>query len=294
MTLAQQVKTAAPGTTIQLAPGNYGALSLRNRSGLTIRGGTFTSITVRGGEKLAFFDTRVEAEPAKRHSPMVLVMDAANIGFERLAIVSILSLEGDRRGYGVNILRSTDVTISGLTVDGAAKGMVIMTSKGIRVRDAVLERLQSDGIQVGTLDGALFENISVGELKPKPGDHPDGFQAVDAVANLTIRGFKFRSVGEGDGQGIFVSDAKAAARHTNLVIEDVVIANRFGRCVSIDKADGVRLRNIACTSRPPYIDRPGLYLKEVTGLDALDTSACIQKRDAVQGIDKQRKTVKCS
>lgn len=292
-TLKARIAAAAPGDTIRLAPGNYGALVVRDRNRLTIAGGTFTGITVRGGSGISFVDTRVEVEPPVRHTPMVNIMDATDVAFTRLSVNALPAADETRKGYGVNILRSTGVTITGLSVTGSAKGMVIQSSKAVTVRDATLERLQSDGIQVGNLDGATFENISVGELKPKPGDHPDGFQASNAIANVTIRHFRFRSTGDGDGQGIFISDAKPPARHANLVLEDVEIANRFGRCVSIDQADGVRLRNIACTSRPPYIDRPGLYLKDVSGLDSADVSACKQARDRVSGKERRTKTVKC-
>lgn len=293
VTLKARIAAAAPGDTIRLAPGDYGAVSIRNRTGLTIQGGTFTAIGVRGGSGIRFVDTRVETTPALRHTPMVNLLDTADVSFTRLTVNALVADDGARRGYGVNVLRSTGIKFAGVSVTGAAKGMVILSSKDVTVRDAVFERLQSDGIQVGKLETATFENISVGELKPVKGDHPDGFQAIDATSDLTIRGFRFRSSGDGDGQGIFISDAKAPTRHRNVVIEDVEIANRFGRCVSIDKADGVRLRNIACTSRAPYIDRPGIYLHDVTELDSADISACKQFRDRVKGKEQRTKTVKC-
>lgn len=292
--LAAQILAAADGDVLKYS-GDFAPALLKNKKGLTIIGGRFTKIEIRTGARLTFVDTVIIGTPEVRHSPLLNILPgSADIRFDGLKITATPRADGARLGYAIKLIGGERITFAGLEVSGTTKAMVAGSTKGLRVYRAKVYDLQSDGFQVGNLDGAEFIDIDVGQLNPAPGDHPDGFQGLSGSKNLTIRNFRMYGAGVGDGQGIFLSDAVYPARYTGIVVENVNIANKFGRCVSIDQADGVRLRNIVCISRPGFTDRAGIQLFDVTGLDASDTVACTQGRNKVSGVELRSFTFNCT
>lgn len=292
-TWSKQLALAVDGDTLDFT-GDPVAASLSGKTGLTIVGGRFTSLTIRGGSRLTFIDTAIVATPALRHTQLLaIVNNATDLRFERLKISTTPRIDGALLGYGVSITGGERIGFYGLEVSGATKGMVASGTKGLTVHRAYVHNLRSDGFQTLGLDGAEFVDIEVGQLTPEVGDHPDGFQGNKPSRNLTIRNFRFFGSGVGDGQGIFLSDAVWPARYTNIVIENVNIANKYARCLSVDQADNLRLRNIVCTSRRPILARPGIHLRDITGLDAADTVACVQARIAVVGVEARAFTFDC-
>lgn len=289
-----QLAAAKPGDTIAMA-GEFGAVTIKANSRLTFTGLRAASLTVRGGTDLTFADTVISGTPAARHVPMVQVVDAARLRFTDLSVVSVPGPAGERNGYGVTVARSEDVAFDRLTVTGATKGMVLGASSNIAVRVARLTGLRSDGIQFGAVNGLLLEDVTVADLRPvrdgpvKTHDHADGIQATIASTDVTIRRFRFTD--GADGQGIFISDARDPARYARIRIEGAVIAATHARCVSIDDADAVFVRDVTCMGVPGAA-KPGIYLTRLTGLDALRTVAQVQVRDPGVAAERARTVMK--
>ena len=176
-------------------------------------------------------------------------IDANDARFAGLVLkgVSGLTVEGGTivgpggKSYGILIAGSDNITISGMTITGAHRGIVVGKSHNIALLSNTLTGLLSDGIDIAlsrsvVVRGNSCSNFSPtmdsfdasGNLTKGGGDHPDCIQAwsrpeAAPSADLTIE----KNRAEGQMQGIFfgnhVRDGRDDGGFDRVIIRDNVI-----------------------------------------------------------------------
>lgn len=226
------IANARPGTTIVLPTKNYGIITLPAR--------TFTPAL------------RIDARAATFGG---IVMRRVS-GIE-IAGGTIIGSGG--RSYGVTITDASRIRVSGMTITGAHRGIVVSQSEDVSLTDNVLTNLMSDGIDVALSRKVAIERNTCRNFRPtlgtydeagrlvKDGDHPDCIQAWSRssrppTSDLSI----LDNVIEGTMQGIFLGNRSRDGMNDGGFDRVVVRGNR----VTVSMPNGIYIkdgRNIQVT-----------------------------------------------
>ena len=159
--LVARLETAKGGETITLAPGEYGVVKF----------------------------------PARTYVPAITLM-AGSARFTGLVLKKVegVSINGGTvtgpggRSYGVLINGARNITVEGMTITGAHRGIVLGRSDRVRVSGNTLTGLLSDGIDVSNASNVVVRGNTCRDFSPRPttfdaagkrltvGDHPDCIQ----------------------------------------------------------------------------------------------------------------------
>lgn len=188
-TLLAKLQRARDGEVIELGSGNFGMVTL----------------------------------PARIHA-IPIVLDASRATFAGIVIRkaegvvvkggSIQAPGG--RSYGILIDRSAHISIEGMKISGAHRGLVINVSSDVSVTGNTLTGIISDGIDIALSRRVLIDRNTCRDFTPTPavydnagkrlrdGDHPDCIQAWSRpseppTADITVTNNDI----EVSGQGIF-------------------------------------------------------------------------------------------
>lgn len=272
--LADALRGAEPGTTIRLAPGDYGMLVLRD-----LAGGADAPIVIASADP---------SRPA-RFSRMIL-RDVAHIDLQDLLVdytfdpsdpdhlrvleiggsqdlrLSGLVLDGDiARGvsaiadgyptaYGIGIRNVDGLTLENSEIRGFFRGLVVGDSVGITVRGNDLHGMRMDGMNFAHVNQVLVEGNWVHDFKRSlaSGDHADMIQfwtngTEKPSTDVTIRGNLLASGAGAFTQSIFMRNEEvdrgrrsfADMAYRDVRIEDNVIINAHLHGITVGEADGL-------------------------------------------------------
>lgn len=200
-TLVKTLAAAQPGDTIVLAAGGYGVIALPKKVWLQ----------------------PVTIDARKAEMTGIVIRNVSGVNWLGGTVIGTV--------YGVTVVDASRITISGVDISAAKRGMVIGGSASdVMVQKNNLHGLQTDGIDVAGVRITL-ENNTITDMRPVLGDHPDGIQIASSATlqtrDITIRGNTI----VGDMQGIF-------GRAPGLGISNVTVT---GNKVTVSAPNGIVL-----------------------------------------------------
>ncbi len=183
------VDHARPGQTIRLPAGTTGTLTIASRQ----------------------FERAITIDASQARLTAVIIRDSRGV---KLAGGAVVGTGG--KSYGIHIVRSRDIEISGLKISGAHRGIVIDASTGIRITNNNFFDLISDGLDIALSHQVMVSGNSCRNFHPRPriydsagvlikdGDHADCIQAwsrpsAAPTSDIQVIG----NYAEGEMQGVF-------------------------------------------------------------------------------------------
>lgn len=279
---ASPIDSAKPGSTIIWPAGDGQTLSIVDKH--------FDPSIIIDGSRATFSKIVI------RNSSGVYIKDGTVIGPGRPSI-------------GINIQRSKNVTVDGMTVTGAVTGIIAGASEDIIIKNNKLVGLISDGIQIPLSRKVLIESNSCSNFNPSPkvydssgkmikdGDHADCIQSwsrlkAPPVADLKILNNRI----EGKMQGIFlgngVRDGVSDGGYDRVVIEGNQIRVTSWHGISVSTARGLIVRNNQISTvpgstmtNPPYY-RISAWLKIVKSSDVIACGNSVENAKDRTGLER--------
>ncbi|WP_375262442.1 right-handed parallel beta-helix repeat-containing protein [Palleronia sp.] len=191
--LSEALRMVAPGSVIELAPGEYGAVRLDGIEGLNLTAAqpddppVLSELVVTNSADITFehlvLDYRAAHDAPLWHR-MVEVRNATGISFHRVLFDGDLAKGGAPEdlsrptGTALTIRDSQDVTIRDSEFRRFERGIVLSGSDDIVIRDNHLHRLRHDGITMAAVRHVRIEGNRIGNFDrpPASADHPDMIQ----------------------------------------------------------------------------------------------------------------------
>lgn len=262
-TLAPALKTAKPGDTVGLAPGEYRSARIVGATDLTLVGADpkdrprlVGGVVVNKANGLHLSGLAFELGPIETASAALLavngstgvaVTDCDFLGYERE--------DGSRFGRGCVVSGVSGLTITGNRFSRMSRGAVIAGSNDVNFSENDLFDLGVDGLNLGQVnDVRVIGNRIVG-FSPRPGDHPDGIQIMTTAAgaaseDVLIEGNLVVCGVTGRAQGIFVKAENPAVRHRNIRVVDNVLCNAGYNAISVGSTDDAVITGNTCLFMP--------------------------------------------
>ncbi len=272
--LMQAVKAATGDTTIELAPGNYGKLTLDSWKGAIVSGeaaleivsadptdpAILSGLFVNGAKNLFLdglkYDYVAEfgAQIATR-SYIITNSDSISVTnsvFDGDIAAGVMETDN---GYGSGIALAIDNTSNVLLADNEVynfyKGFVHTKVTDITVTGNELSRLSSDGIDFAASHRVIIEKNHLHDFQANPNTqaHMDKIQfwtagQTEASSDVIIRA-NFIDTGSGKNTHTFLikSEQGPVTTFKNFLIEDNLIHNSHHHGITINHMDGLTIRN---------------------------------------------------
>lgn len=170
--LPQLLNAAAPGDTIILMPGGYGAVVMPRKS----------------------WQTPINVDARAATMSGVVMFKASGVNWTGGTIIGT--------GYGISIQQSSRINVTGTDISAAQRGIVVNWSTDIKLVGNKLHGLRTDGIDV-VGQRVLVEGNTIWDMNPIEGDHPDGIQLWSANGEQTRDVIVRGNTITGTMQGIF-------------------------------------------------------------------------------------------
>jgi nitrous oxidase accessory protein NosD len=202
-TLPAALAAAAPGDTIKLAAGDYAPVAIKRRSfapGILIdaRRATVAGVNIEGSAGIRWMGGTLRASGG---------------------------MDGNAAaGYAVRLVESADVTVQGVTITLARKGMMLAGGRNIAIRGNSFTGLREDGIIATRTARLTISRNNFTDFRPWPtscaadgaityggprracagvwkdGNHPDAIQIYDGIDGALITGNTITGGMQGIGQ----------------------------------------------------------------------------------------------
>lgn len=274
--LSDALKFAQAGTTLELAPGDFGALNLSGTFGtptrpLTLRAADpdnpprISQMLLRNVENVIIeallFDYSYQADDKPYLRPFQVVgsenVKIQQSTFDGDIVTAILDEPPSPTAFALTIADSRNVHVADSVFHTFLRGILVSQSNEIIISGNELHSLRSDGLNLAEVGEVLIQNNYIHDFDRmlSAGDHADFIQfwttqTKAPSANITIRG---NTLNSGDGwytQSIFmrneVVDTALSGRemfYRNIVIEDNVIINAHLHGITVGETDGLIIRN---------------------------------------------------
>jgi hypothetical protein len=274
--LASALASAAPGTTLRLAPGNYGSLGFRRGGGAAGAPVTLAAADPARPPRFDRMDLRDVAHLVLERLHFDYAFAAADkIHFRPFTVVGSRDVtirgclfDGDRArgvsavddGFGWAFgLGATDV--AGLVIEGCQirdffRGLVVARCQDIRVGGNDLHDLRMDGMNFAQVQAVRIEGNHIHDFNRSINskDHADMIQfwtnGTDAPStDIVIRGNLLASGRGAWTQSIFMRNEEVDTGRTgrgmfyrNILIEENVIANAHLHGITVGETDGLVIR----------------------------------------------------
>lgn len=277
VTLGTAVRAADPGTTLILAPGDYGSLILRNVSGtkgapITLRSqdpsqpARFERLSLRNSahivlEGLLLDYVYTPGDPWKH--PAFYIQDSQDIKLMNSV------LDGDRPydrdalskdygwAFGLSIRGSSDIELRGNEMFDFFRGLVVRAVDRLTIADNDIHTMRMDGMTLAQVTDTVIENNHIRDFNRSvdSGDHADMIQFWTAstgkpTRNVTIRNNILNSGKGAATQTIFMRNemvdtgrAGPEMLYRNIRIENNVIINAHPNAIMIGETDGLIIAN---------------------------------------------------
>ena len=269
--LLTALSQATGGETIQLAPGDYGAITL-NRFNfsvpVTIVGGSFSSMVVTVSSGLNFEGTTVNFVPnaaSTSDSQAIRVWNSDNIHFNNATLVGGVAVNGVEAtatatdstgnvlgypvGKGINFATSTNSSITNSDISMFAKGVVLAGGHDLLIDGNNIHNLRTTPIS-GTVDSNLtISNNHTWDSNPwrfGANDHGDRIHIWTngvAITGLVIAN-NYLDQGAGAPMlGIYLDDNNAGLGFINVVITGNTLIDGQGQGVLLEHTSGTVSNN---------------------------------------------------
>ena len=275
--LAAALDSYNENVTIELTPGDYGALSLRNlqTSGLRLvsvnpnNPARFTSLTISGSSGITLEGIALDGRASTSLRPFQ-IGTSQNVHLIRMEIVGP-GIATTANTTGLMIRDSQDVSLVDSAVHDFRHGLSMLNVARADILRNDFHRLRTDGVRGGAWSDVVIDGNLMSDFFPPEGDHPDGVQLwtaqVDAgSSNVTISNNAILRAGGDATQGIFIQDQSEQLPHSNIVVSGNLILGSRSNALVVQNAANVQLTgNIAVTDTNPYTDFAAIRLFDVSG-----------------------------
>lgn len=282
--LAAALANAVPGTTLRLAPGDYGSLSLSRGGGAA---GVPLTLTAAGPNRPPRFDRMDLREVAhlvmeglhfdytfsavdEKHFRPFIVSDSRDVTIRNCLF------DGDRaRGisatadgfgwtFGLGATGVQDLVLEACEIRDFLRGLVVTNCTGVTVRENDVHDLRSDGMNFVQVQDVRIEGNYIHDFNRSVDseDHADMIQfwtnGTDSPStDIVIRG-NLLSSGQGAWtESIFMRneevDRERAGRemfYRNFLIEENVIVNAHLHGITVGETDGLVIRQNTLLRNP--------------------------------------------
>lgn len=247
--LAAALDTARDGDTIQLADGQYGAVEIRARrfrAPVTLRAANagaaaFESLSITDSGFLRFEGLHVQHPGnGQAGSKIVALKDSEHIEIIGCEINGRVDAVFDGH-FGIHVLRGTALRFEGNFVHDVKHGIAVFGGRGVAVIGNRLEDIGEDSFKFAAVTGVLVaNNTGPARMFPAKGAHDDFMQFQGGPSHrVTIRGNVFLPQNSLHAQGIFFG---GEGGHTELLIEENIIATAVRRGISVNSGSGIVIR----------------------------------------------------
>jgi hypothetical protein len=275
--LEAAIARAAPGDTILLAPGSYGALTIGPRRGagaITIAAAAaadppvFRSIFLRDADGVALKNLVVAFGPAAdpRADRAVEIRRSSDIRLEGVRIASAADADPGNDANGLIIRDSRSVAVLGAVLADVFRGVVVQDSDDVSIAGSAFARIGSDGVAArGAVDLTISNNSFTDFTPADPVKwHPDAIQlwsrgAERANARIIIRGNSIRRGHGAPTQGVFIKSPEIASR--DILIEDNRIEQSMGQGIFVQNGASVTIRNNVLVAVEPVLHPPAIEVR---------------------------------
>ncbi|WP_217352577.1 right-handed parallel beta-helix repeat-containing protein [Sphingomonas sp. ID1715] len=263
--LAAALERARGGEVLQLAPGNYGTLSLYRRHFAQP-----VTITSQDPQKPALVErlqlnevsnvTFSELEfggalrsNEKEYSKYAEVRDSQDLRFDRVFIHGSLDSNAENDGWGIYFGDCKNIALTNSRIQQVMRAAVFERSSNIAVKQNSFAEMRSDGANF-----ASVQNVVV-DMNRFSGFHPVGTDHGDAIQFWTLSGPQSTDIvisnnvlleGEGTGpQGILMNGARTGPYLRVKVINNLLYSSGAWHGIAIDNAEDVEVRGNSTLSR---------------------------------------------
>lgn len=254
--LTKAFKAATGGETILLAATNFGDVSLHNANPTSL-------VTIKSADPDADASFRT-----------LKLTNVSNILLEDIDIHNPIA-PGAPKTQAMQINKVTNVTLSGIDLAGSldgdssndAHGIIITGGDNISILDSTFRQVRAaivigrssdiivagntitegrEGVNIGQVDGGLFERNLVTAMQPMAHDHPDAFQVHNGSGIGASNDLAFRNnvIIQDNGlalQGIYVHSERddEGIHHSNISIENNFYRGNSRHAISVTHTDDV-------------------------------------------------------
>lgn len=243
LTLSLAMKTASPGATIVLAPGDYGQISLSDLKfdtpvTLVARDVQTTGLVLKNvaGLRIVGMSVALDQPGAGR----LVVTDSQNIQF------SGLSARGLQKGQGLSLIQSRNVRVEKSSFSGFRNGVVHSGCYDVAIEGNTFRGLGADGVTGSGTSRLLIKGNDFADFAPTPGSHPDAVQlftrnTTASAEDITIVGNRIRRGSGGIMQGVFITDQVGSLPYRRVVIRDNIIEGSMYNGIAVAHAEDVEI-----------------------------------------------------
>lgn len=260
--LTAALGAARDDDTIRLADGQYGAVEIRGRrfrAPVTIRAANpgaaeFESLRVKDSGFLRFEGLHVNHPGnGQAGSKIVALEDSDHIEIIGCEINGRVDAVFDGH-FGVRVLRGTGLRFEGNFVHDVKHGIAVFGARGATLVGNRLEDIGEDSFKFVAVTGVLVENnTGPARMFPAKGAHDDFMQFQGGPSHrVTVRGNVFLPQNSLHAQGIFFG---GEGGHTDLLIEENIIATSVLRAISVNSGSGIVVRQNTVIGLPRLRDR---------------------------------------
>ncbi len=270
--LLNALANATPGTTIELASGNYGDVVLngfRFTEAVTLRSqdpktpAIFENVFVKDSSHLTFDHIDVHhvlAEGEPDWSGAFRINSSDHITIRSSAIYGTADGNHTNDGQGLLILDSSHIVLEGNTFHDLKTGLAVGRSESVEIQNNHFSDIRSDGVQIASVRDVAVEGNSFTNFRPayQLGDHPDMIQvwndgSFGAMSGITIRDNTLTRGEGGDVQGILFQGAtrqangSLAAPTSQVLIEGNVIDGGTSQGIWVSNVDQAQISHNVLT-----------------------------------------------
>ena len=280
--LVSALKAAKAGDVVQLAGGDYSAVTL---SGLKFNGTvTVTSqdpgniavlngMTVKNCEGLTFQGLDFQVDPAGKDYPYKIT-SSSNITLDGVRVHGSLNDDVHDDQSGLQIRNSQDITIVNSEFEQLQNGISQLDNDGLTISNNYFHHIRTDGIRGGGSDHLVFSNNYFTDFHPVEGDHPDAIQlwtsnTTESATDITITG---NVVVRGEGgaiQGIFLRDQVGGLPYTNVTITGNLVVGGLTQGIGVNGARNALIDNNVVVGLPDQ--RSSIMMTNVEGVVSNNT-----------------------
>jgi parallel beta-helix repeat protein len=256
------LKTAVAGETIQLAAGNYGAITISNiniAGNVTITSenagnpAVLTGLSVSNSSDLTFTNLHMSIASSSSYYP-VMVKGSSNIAFSGLIVTGSLT---NTISSGMLIQNSTDVSVADSNFHQMGNGIVESGNSGLNIVGNTFTGMAADGVDNAQSSNVNISNNTFTDFTPEAGAHPDAIQfwttgTTKSSSNITISGNTISAGSGGAAQGIFLTDQVGNLPYQNVTISNNTITNELYNGIVVQHGNNIELANNTVNSGSVY------------------------------------------
>lgn len=273
--LHKALNAAQPGAEIQLAAGDYGALSISGLRGtaqapIVIRSADpqkparLSRLELREGAYVQFenlvFDYRFASfDPANLRPFQVFASRYVSFA-NNLFVGDLADTEGAGdgfpTGFGLAVTSSTQITLDRNEIRDFYRGLVVFDVVDIKVVNNLVHAIRMDGMNFAQVENVLIENNEIRDFKRvvDSSDHADMIQFWTNRTERPSRNIVIRNNVLNSGKGAFTQSifmrndlvdrglAGAEMFYQNVTIEENVIINAHLHGITLGETAGVRIK----------------------------------------------------